>query len=73
MEERLDTLERTQKRILELVEKHDGNFHDNAIRLDERLKAKAERWETVKQWGSVTGYVGAALAIGVTLWRIVVG
>lgn len=73
VEKRLDALERTQKRILEAVEKHDGTFHDESIRLDERRKLRAERWESVRQWGSVIGYLGAAVALGVSLWGLLVG
>lgn len=66
-EQRMDTFEATQARMLKIIERLDGDSHDAVVRADERRKIVEKRREWIKQFGSLIGYLGAAvgLALGI--------
>lgn len=72
-EQRLSALEGTQARILEIVERLDADSHDEVVRLDERRRITASRRAWIKEFGSVIGYLGAAVAALLGIMALVGG
>ena len=72
-EQRLSALEGTQTRILEIVERLDVESHDAVVRIDERKRIRKERWDRIREFGSVLGYLGAGVAILATIMALAGG